>query len=410
LLQKAYFFREYLEKYFIDPMGILRYNINYKTMKPFSDKELSRSALPVKECGKAAYWTYEDTWMCTGMYLWALAEEYNSSGNQEVRELANRSFDSLCILTDTFDKHEKGFICKPWGGKLSDGYTLDQTFYLTLGLHVLSGIADKYRQLKISEIICSNADWWYKEDSSGKRRMWLMPGYAGPMLVQFFLAYLHSGKDKYWRICRQLVDKHNAFEFPVRFSKQWTESGGECRIRREALWHIGSVMALWLLIREWPDEKMKEHFKSRILDFWRKEINLGMDYSDGLVYHCVKVNERTDEEMTILPQELSPLSSDAYDKMTERMRVHLAKSAYFSANIAFAASLIADALPEKMELVKPFIICVLRKVNIEDMRWRVNKGTEEIFPEKEFLYNSLTSKGITPWLCCYWMSRRIGIA
>ena len=76
LRQRARNMRDTIETYFIDDRGHLRYNINKNTMKPFTEDELAGMEVASVGSTTAGRWTYEDTMFLSGIYLWALSEEY----------------------------------------------------------------------------------------------------------------------------------------------------------------------------------------------------------------------------------------------------------------------------------------------------------------------------------------------
>ena len=80
-VETAHAFREMIEQHFFDARGLLIYNLNRRTLRPFTDAELAGCSVPHTDETPAGRWTYEDTMFCSGLYFWALAEEYRVTLN-----------------------------------------------------------------------------------------------------------------------------------------------------------------------------------------------------------------------------------------------------------------------------------------------------------------------------------------
>jgi hypothetical protein len=383
LEQRARHMLDVLEKYFFDAKGLLLYNINRRTMRPFTKAELAETDV----------WTYEDTMFCTGLYLWALSEAWQVTGDAGAQQIGRRVFRDLQPLLAENDAIEPGYIGKPWGGHPAQHTTLDQTFYFCMGLYSFTKMADAQERRRAGEVIVANVEWWRRQkyfhgDS------WLSPSHGGAMLAQVYLAFLHSGDAEYSSECERLVREHRLDEFPVRRSFRWepADAATGLKIRRYALWHHALAPALWLLCLNW--RQRAPHWQERFVEQWHKELKLGWT-NDGLAYLAVCVDLR-DETEAPLPLEGHSLEFGA------------AKSGYFAAHIALSAVLLAEAVPWMRETVAPMIRCVLEKVDWPQLTWISGRDADQINNGRDHLAHSLTSKGITAWLLAYWLSRRIG--
>ena len=72
LAGRALEFRDTIERHFFDERGILICNVDRRTLRPFTEEDLSDAVVTLSGSTKAGRWAYEDTIFCTGMYLRAL--------------------------------------------------------------------------------------------------------------------------------------------------------------------------------------------------------------------------------------------------------------------------------------------------------------------------------------------------
>ena len=112
--------QEFIEKYMIDPDGLIVSYLNKNTLNVWTEAELGKyDILPIynKQRGDpAGQLAYEDTLMATGEYASAMLAEFEVTGNHKA--IASASFHVFAILRvlDEGEKYEKGFLPKPHGG------------------------------------------------------------------------------------------------------------------------------------------------------------------------------------------------------------------------------------------------------------------------------------------------------
>lgn len=414
---RARTFREAIETHFIDEKGYLIYNLDRRTLRPFTPE-----ALAGKEIALKGDWTYEDTMFLSGLYLYALTEEYLVTSDASVQAIAAKFFDDLQPLLAENDQIEPGYIGKPWGGIPRQSTTLDQTFYFCFGLHRYTEIADAGRKRRAGEIIARNVDWWMRRDyfwgtTPGDETVsgWLGPAFGGAMLAQVFMAYLQTGDRKYREECERLNRVFRADDFPCRRMDQWCpvdERG--FKIRRTALWFQSYSKALWLLARHWPERL--PFWQERMTDHWRQEFRLGLDETDGLTYLCPRVNLADESEVPLRPEEAFLYTQHPrYEELKKlglqvsRLWVGTAKSAMFSTFVAMSAVLTAETAPWMAEESGRVLRIVLPKLDLLQMRWVVDADGGQWPEERSYARETLTAKAIIPWLIAYWQGRRLGL-
>ena len=406
-----------IDRYFIADNGFLRYNINRQTLRPFTEKELEGCEVVWDGTDTADRWTYEDTVYTSGIYFWALAEAYKVSGDERHRQRADRLFDGLVPLFQACSEIEPGYIGKPWGAKPSRNTTLDQTFYLTTGLHEYHTIANDDRKPKIDQVITSNADWWIRRDyynfdhPTDVQAIWTKPSHSGPMMTQMYLAYLHGRDERYLTACQDLIERFDADVFLPRQSPQWEpvdERG--LKARRSALWHQSMAWALHILARHWPDRLA--HWQERFVEQWNKEMKLGLR-DDGLTYITVRVALADEREVPFGLDEAGPRTPTPGSYIAPNSAhwrwVCAGVSGYFSAHTAVSAALMADVVPWMRGPASKTVHTVLEQVGPDELVWAMDPDGRQLPPKRGHWPRSLTSKGITAWLLAYWISRRIGL-
>jgi len=118
---RAHAMRDMIEEHFFGDRGWLMERINQHTLEPYGKHDLAEEAQgyadddpdPATAAERA---TYEDTMFCTGLYLWALTEQYRVTRDDAAKAIADRVFDDLQPLIAENDKIEKGYIGKSRGG------------------------------------------------------------------------------------------------------------------------------------------------------------------------------------------------------------------------------------------------------------------------------------------------------
>lgn len=412
---RAHDFRQTIEDCFIDESGLLQYNINIETMRPFTEEELEPFEITASGSTKAGRWTYEDTMFCSGLYLWSLVEEFKVTGNVEIKSKAEHFFENLTKVLDKSDQIESGYIGKPWGGEPSLETTLDQTLYLCFGLHAFCSISEGEYKEQASRIIIRNTDWWIRRNyknfqaPSDVLPVWLLPSHVGAMMAQVYLSTLHSQDDKYFKECQRLIKLYEADAFDTRRSVTWLPVDHQGRkVRGVALWHHAMAFSQWLFIHEWTDRK--KYWQERFVEQWHKELKLGLR-PDGMTDMCVRVNLATETE--------TPFNLGEAGFLGELTEWHITKNAtgwrwtsamqsgYFSCHVALSACLLADTVPWMREPATEVVKSVRDNIDLKKHLWAYDPDGKQVYEKRKHWTKSLTSKGLSAWLLTYWMARRI---
>lgn len=417
LENRAYDFRNTIEDHFIDEKGLLRCNINIKTMQPFTEKELEPFEITASGSTKAGRWTYEDTMFCSGLYLWSLVEEFKVTGNVEIKSKAQNFFEDLTKILKKSDKIESGYIGKPWGGEPSLETTLDQTFYLCMGLHAFCSISEGKDKKQASKIIVRNTDWWINRDyknfqtPSDAIPVWLLPSHVGAMMAQVYLAYVHSHDDRFLDEVQKLIKSHQADLFLTRQSSQWLDADKDgLKVRRIALWHHAIAMALWLLNDIWPERSA--YWKERLAGHWLEELKLGLK-PDGTANQCVRVNLKDGKEVPFRLDEAGFFGEETAQIKRNHAQgwrwVSALESGCTSAHIGLSAALMADAIKWENSEAIDSLKTIMNKLTVSDMTRAHDPDGKQCYEPRRHWLDSLSSKGLATWLLTYWFSKRTGL-
>jgi len=424
LEEQAKSVQDTIEEHFFDERGWLIERINRHTMKPYGKYELDESAQGYSDddpdpATAAERATYEDTMFCTGLYLWALAEQYAVTKDESVKAIADRIFDDIQPLIDMNDEIDKGYIGKPWGGRPRRRTTLDQTFYFTFGLNRYTEMADERRTKRVGEIISGNVDWWmgrnYRdfqypdEEVSG----WLSPAFGGAMCAEVLLAYLRTGDSKYLEEGRRLDRVHKTDWFPVHRIRRWlsvNEKGRKTRLL--AMWHHAIPLALWVRATHEPDRL--PYWQERFVDHWHQELKLGLR-ADGLTDTCVRLNLADGREEPIGLDETRYITErpeyeqEAKNNLKLQFLLTAAKASYYSAHMAVSAVLMAETVPWMREEAKRVLDCVLPQLDLTKLAPFIDPDGKQWPEERKHDMETLNSFGMTAWLIAYWQGRRLGL-
>lgn len=225
-------FDTYIEKYFIDPNGIVYTEIDSRTLKvlenkmfkeypstPFEEPSTVKFQLPSNNDRTywekdtfmpAEFWSYENCGMCTGAYLNALCSAMRNPATDtpEIRRRAKRTFDAQQYIFQIGSKLEFGFFPKIWGGKFSHQTSTDQMLYTMHSLHNYYPFASNEDKIQIGKYIVAMADFWWKRNYT---MTWYnlvdmkWPRLRFPSFLM--MAYKYSGDEKYRTEALRILDE-----------------------------------------------------------------------------------------------------------------------------------------------------------------------------------------------------------
>jgi hypothetical protein len=214
---EARHFQGLVEEVFLDEQGFIRGSLEQATRRPWRPDYFDVRRDFLKAPGLPPphlMWAYEQTNMCHGFYLLSLVYQYHATGSPGPLRLARRTLEAIWRIYGMAPEAERGFLTKPYGGKLSRETHADQYFPVVLGLTTYySSLATPEEQTRIIEMLTHFADWWMRQEYrliyfgvpieiKGRTRLNLLPLFGS--------AYQLSGVGKYRRELLKQLEKIQA--------------------------------------------------------------------------------------------------------------------------------------------------------------------------------------------------------
>ena len=225
-------FDNQIERYFIDPHGVVYTQIDSRTLKVPENKMFKEyPAVPYEEpstvkfqyphnndrtnWGKDTFmpdefWSYENCGMCTGAYLNALcaAMRNPATDTPQIRQRAKRTFDAQQYIFKIGSELEFGFFPKIWGGKFSHQTSTDQMLYTMHSLHNYYPFASEEDKINIKKYIIAMADFWWKRNYTMTWYNLLDMKWPRLRFPSFLMmAYKYSGDEKYRAEALRILDE-----------------------------------------------------------------------------------------------------------------------------------------------------------------------------------------------------------
>lgn len=399
---KACQYQRLIEEVFLDKQGLIRGCVERATRQPWSLDYFDSTRDFLRAPGLPpphAMWAYEQTNMCHGFYLLSLVYQHKVTGAPQSLALARRTFEAIWAVYQMAPPAERGFLTKPYGGKLSRETHADQYFPVVLGLAAYHDLATAEERLRTLEMITHFADWWIRQQYklvyfgipiqiSGRTRLNLMP--------LFGLAYQLSGETKYRdELLSQLEEITPALPL---FSGNAPPERVRSPFGRYCGWFLSTD---YLLKNEYMTEELG---RALLGDYWRAaEATLA---DDGMCYVDVAYNPETDQ--FYLPKtgySQTPLFEDRIKWDFVYWVGHL-KSAYGTAGFGAASVVVQRWLPEQLATSDAFV--ALANVEEERLSSYVDDEGGQLDGKHEWLTDDFRADAVTLWLLAYWMGRHHG--
>jgi hypothetical protein len=155
------------EEYF-DERGLMyaMWKWNASELRPFREDDFEGvAAPPLEEFGWVAHQNYENSASNASLFLWSQALRFGVTQEDAALEYCRKAFgsiDTIFRMTEADGAH--GYLCKPWGGKVSAQTSPDQYIFASNALWayrvVCAKIADKATLARIDFLLPAMADWW----------------------------------------------------------------------------------------------------------------------------------------------------------------------------------------------------------------------------------------------------------
>src|ERR1043166_6589609 len=163
--EKVRILQHFLGEHYFDDGGFM-YSLWFwkgDEFRPFRREDfVGQSVLTTKEAiPPEHHWTHENTPFISGLFLWSQCLRFQVTREEEALAYAAKAFRSIDLvfqLTETAG--HKGFLCKPYGQRVSTQTSPDQYTSVALGLWAYREIADRATRERIDHLLPAMADWW----------------------------------------------------------------------------------------------------------------------------------------------------------------------------------------------------------------------------------------------------------
>lgn len=199
LSNRAQEFAEIIESGLVDSTGLLLSMLDSRTMKPFArgfftaDLDFLRS--PDADVGEdyAEVMDYENSGMVSGAYLCSLLCRYDATRDTEALVRARRTFEGIRTLFKRCQEVEAGYLCKPYGGRITREASSDQYIYILTALDRFCRVAGRAERDEAVAMITALSGYWvkrrYKRDFFGLPLNWPLNRFTGFA----WLNYIYTG-------------------------------------------------------------------------------------------------------------------------------------------------------------------------------------------------------------------------
>lgn len=171
--QKVEVLQTFLGEEYFDERGLMYAMWLWRgdELRPFRNEDFAgvNSDLNAQGFEWAGHQNYENCASNSGLFLWSQALRFLVTGEDVALEYCRRAWNSLdTIFRMTEAQGHRGYLCKPWGGKVTNETTPDQYLFGFMGWwtyrEVCVRIGDKATQARVDELIVASADWWRERD------------------------------------------------------------------------------------------------------------------------------------------------------------------------------------------------------------------------------------------------------
>lgn len=154
---------------FFHPCGIIYSHLHWKDseLRPFQKEDFEGQSYPKTKEGFTPWDCYnnEDSPMASATFLMSQCMRFKATGEEQAREYSRKGFRSIDeIFKLTEEKGHRGYLCKPYGRKVSNETSPDQYCITAQGLWAYREIADKTEKERIDYLLPAMADWWLERN------------------------------------------------------------------------------------------------------------------------------------------------------------------------------------------------------------------------------------------------------
>jgi hypothetical protein len=236
--KKVEIIQQFLGEHYFDDAGFMYSMWFWKgdELRPFRRGDFAgQSVFNLKEgLQPEDYNSYENSPFTSGFFLWSQCLRFQATHDEEALAYAAKAFRSIDLvfeMTEAAGHH--GFLCKPYGKRVSTQTSPDQYISVMLGLWAYRDIADRATRQRIDHLLLAMADWWRekKYQLGFFDNAWsVIPSNEAEFGAGFaalnYMAYRITGKPVYRDEALRMLTLSGPFETAFeRARRQWLETG-----------------------------------------------------------------------------------------------------------------------------------------------------------------------------------------
>jgi hypothetical protein len=214
--EKVRILQDFLGEHYFDENGIM-YALWYwkgNELRPFREDDLVGASRIKTAAGfsMSARQNHENSAWTSGLFLQSQSLRFRATGDQQALRYAAKAFHSIDQIFKLAEAEgQKGFLCKPYYGRLSKETSVDQYCAVMMGLWEYRDIAPKEARQRIGQLLPAMADWWrerkyvirfFDAPTSGSDAD---PIHNPPLTALNQMAYLITGDPKYQKEALRLI-------------------------------------------------------------------------------------------------------------------------------------------------------------------------------------------------------------
>jgi hypothetical protein len=441
IAEKVRVLQRFLGEHYFDDAGFM-YSMWFwkgEELRPFRRGDFAgQSVFNLKDgLQPEDYNSHENTAYTSGFFLWSQCLRYQITGEDEALAYAAKAFRSIDqIFKLTEAAGHKGFLCKPYGQRVSTQTSPDQYISVMLGLWAYREIADRATRQRIDHLLPPMADWWREKnyELGFFDNAWsVLPSNVaefGPGFIALnFMAYRITGKSIYRTEALRILAMAGPFETAFeRARRQWFETGKTnwpallhgCEYdveRRPYLYWFWEGRGTYWLAAAGVDFLLRQDlFQSNLLrhvlaNYYR--FIQGNIRSDFLCWYWFQTDL---ERNTCHPLKRPRVSNDypAQYLMPFNINFYSYQSEVCygddTVHIADVALMAHQHAPEFSPGALPLAQSVLRTLDDRHLHHFIDPDGKQVMPEDQWMCNSLNSDSPALTLLTYWRAKVAGVS
>ncbi len=431
--EKVRHLQEFLGNHYFDEQGLMYAMWFWKgqELRPFRAGDTINCDPGEGRYTTHGYLNYENSPWTSGLFLWSQCLRFSVTGEEQALAFAARAFDSIDRILQLGEaRGEKGYVCKPYDGKVSEETSADQYCAVMMGLWAYRAIAPAAARARIDECIPQMADWWRTRNYSIQYFTYKLVGcdqyefFNLGFIALNMMAYLATGRWEYLKEAQRLsglmaaiptpYDKRREQMFDGTLDRSEWLKGFEHDPERYPylIVDIECRPVTWLVLCSLPflmeHDLSRTHLFKYVLSRIYKHIQYGLR-PDLLSLWVIQVDLERD---LWFPMNVPPTpESEARPRFNDHVYSYYSEICYGDEtgripHVGVLAHRYArDFCPGALTLAKT----LLRKLDNRRLHWFIDPDGKQFHPFDAWMADVLSSE--VPAFTCltYWAARAYGI-